>query len=238
VAQLVRYLNSHGIPVWMDHAIHTGDRFGEYIESAIEACAVFIPLITDESRRSDWVRDEIAYARSHNKPILPLRLSGAPPIDLGRYAFEDVSGNRLPQNAFVLQIKQLVDAAKRGEAAPQAATPLPPQTLPPQNLPPPPPPLRAPPAPQAPPVSAPPVHAAPAPAQAWPAAHPVHTGPPVHPAPAPYPMPQPAPAQQPARQPAYYTPAPENSHSSFWGYAIGAGVLVAIILCVFALLFS
>nr|MCR4869773.1 TIR domain-containing protein [Atopobiaceae bacterium] len=79
IAEMVRSaLIAEGMDVWMDHhSIAVGDDFGEAVLDAIEACSVFVLLISRESQESRNVRDEFETAYSWDKPILPVHIDNS-----------------------------------------------------------------------------------------------------------------------------------------------------------------
>jgi len=75
-------LEKYGLDVWRDQErIKVGAEFGIEIEQAIRRADAIVVLITDNAGRSEWVRNEIEYAKYAKKPIIPLLLDkDAPPI--------------------------------------------------------------------------------------------------------------------------------------------------------------
>ncbi|MEI6502416.1 MAG: toll/interleukin-1 receptor domain-containing protein, partial [Armatimonadota bacterium] len=65
--------------VWVDIAeILPSDRWDDEIADAIDACTVFLLLVSPDSLRSPVVLNELAYAEQAYKPIIPLHLC---PVD-------------------------------------------------------------------------------------------------------------------------------------------------------------
>ena len=62
-----------GISVWMaPHEISFGESFADIIPPAIEKCACFVLLITEEAQQSAWVPKELDHAIRFQKPIVPV----------------------------------------------------------------------------------------------------------------------------------------------------------------------
>ena len=62
-----------GISVWMaPHEISFGESFADIIPPAIEKCACFVLLVTEEAQQSAWVPKELDHAIRFQKPIVPV----------------------------------------------------------------------------------------------------------------------------------------------------------------------
>lgn len=71
-------LGSQGYNLWMDVVSLTGGtEWQSAIESAIQNCRVFVPLISPESAKSRFLRSEWNYAFAMEKPIIPIRITNA-----------------------------------------------------------------------------------------------------------------------------------------------------------------
>jgi LysM repeat protein len=69
-------LESRGARVFLDVKDINEGRFAEIIETNIERCEYFIPVLGPSTLESTWVRREIATAIAHNKVIIPILVSG------------------------------------------------------------------------------------------------------------------------------------------------------------------
>lgn len=108
VRRLVRHLRDHGVDVWLDgDGIDYGDRWATVIAEKVDSCAVFIPVMTPESERSEWVEREVARAQESHRPIMPLLLAGRPFFRLGATQFESVVGRRMPAERYVAALRSL-----------------------------------------------------------------------------------------------------------------------------------
>jgi len=89
--QLGNELKSVGFPIWLDQLdIPTGARWDDEVEKALEACEIFMVILTPASISSENVKDEIGYAIDHNKRILPVLLENADlPLRLRRFQYVD-----------------------------------------------------------------------------------------------------------------------------------------------------
>lgn len=61
-----------------DRHIQPGVTFSDAIKSFISHAHVFIPLITDHSRKRPWVHQEIGFAMALNIPVLPIAVASTP----------------------------------------------------------------------------------------------------------------------------------------------------------------
>jgi len=75
--RVVKFLKKRGHKIWMDKdCIRGGDKYPEKISNGIDAADVFMPLISEKSIESEWVRKEINYASEKKKIIIPVIMDG------------------------------------------------------------------------------------------------------------------------------------------------------------------
>ena len=118
VTALASHLEAHGVRVWYDFEIDTGERFGERIQAAIDGCDAFVVVLTPESVRSPWVKRELARAVRLEKPIWPLMLEPCDiPLEVDGLHHEDVTGARLPD----LRVLRVTSRRPAPGPAPQPA---------------------------------------------------------------------------------------------------------------------
>jgi len=73
--QLIQDLQAAGHPCWIDTAkIKGGDEWIMTIAEGINNSYAFVPIVTLKALQSNWVQDEILWARQKNKLIIPLIL--------------------------------------------------------------------------------------------------------------------------------------------------------------------
>ena len=76
---IMGYLIEQGFDVWLDQLqLPWGTNFPIEIERAIKDCAVFMPLLSANSKLSEWVYNEVGFAKHLNKPQLPIFVGGEP----------------------------------------------------------------------------------------------------------------------------------------------------------------
>jgi len=85
--ELANFLQTQGVSCFRDTGIQIGADWVQTIESELRACQFLIVLLSQESIRSDMVRQEVKLAHQWNKRILPVRINydGALPYDLASY---------------------------------------------------------------------------------------------------------------------------------------------------------
>lgn len=72
-AELVKF-HGQGYPIWYDEGIEAGNKWGDEIANAISNCSLFIVFLTPQSAKSENVQDEIDFAISENRKVLPIHL--------------------------------------------------------------------------------------------------------------------------------------------------------------------
>jgi PQQ-dependent catabolism-associated CXXCW motif protein len=165
--ELVTLIEGKGVTAWIaPRDVRPGYDYSEELQAALENCAAFVVLVTDDANTSPYVRAETEMAFSCQKPMLPVRLGEVAPA---------------PGLAFFLKIRHWTEAwgPKRDTALARLVLEL--QTLtgtapswaprvgPATPSPPPAPPPPAPPPPAPAPAAPPPLASEPAPAPARPA---------------------------------------------------------------------
>lgn len=74
VQNLIQHLNKMGIPVWYDTRLTGGSSFNDEIACRIRYCDCFISVMDNNYMSSEYCKDELFYARSRQKGILPIFL--------------------------------------------------------------------------------------------------------------------------------------------------------------------
>jgi small GTP-binding protein len=74
VDQLAERLRLVGINLWYDVSINPGSIFSRELENKILNCSAMVIIVSPESHQSTFIRDEIALATQHNKPLIPIQL--------------------------------------------------------------------------------------------------------------------------------------------------------------------
>jgi hypothetical protein len=118
VERLKKHLVDAGLSVWTDTGIDYGSRWSATIGTQIDGCAAFVPVMSEHSRGSEWVRKEILYAQENNKPILPLLLNGKRFIELIHVQDDPVTDGRLPSIRFIDGLRALAGDDVRDSSQP------------------------------------------------------------------------------------------------------------------------
>ena len=74
VTKLANWLEGHGVVVWFDHDIDYGVKWEDEIINKLDSSAVVLVVMSDSSRKSDWVSKEIDHAKKQKLRIYPLLL--------------------------------------------------------------------------------------------------------------------------------------------------------------------
>ncbi len=98
IERIARLLEENGIRFWFDNGIHSGDDWNMVIASRLEEASACLLLLSPDSARSIYVKNELNFAISHSIPIYTLLLASfALPLDLemmlGRLQMTEAKGN-------------------------------------------------------------------------------------------------------------------------------------------------
>ena len=99
--------------VFDDHRA-PGDRWLNDLRCRIEDADAVVVVMTPAAEQSDWVRIEIRAGRDAGRPIVPLLLAGEPFRSLDATGYQDVSGRRLPGEAFLARLRSAPAARPAG----------------------------------------------------------------------------------------------------------------------------
>ncbi len=70
-------LRDDGLPVWTDEKLEPGTRsWKESIENALESADCLVVILSPESKKSPWVREEMNYAEAQDVRIFPIMAAG------------------------------------------------------------------------------------------------------------------------------------------------------------------
>ena len=64
--------------------------------------------MTPAARASDWVHDELDFAKEHDRDLMPILLQGEKFFGLGPIQFEDLRNGEMPSQQFVMVLRGLV----------------------------------------------------------------------------------------------------------------------------------
>ena len=100
VSSLIQALESRSFPVWLDDRIDYGTTWPRIIREQLEACQVFLVVMSPRSEDSLWVQNELTLAQKLNKPVFPLLLEGDHWFQILTTHSVDVTGGKLPPARF------------------------------------------------------------------------------------------------------------------------------------------
>lgn len=113
--KLKDWLVGQGFDVWIDQErIEIGRKWRREIEIAIKDCDIFLLIMSPDSETSEYVEEEIDFARTLKKPILPILIRGDHWTRMGISSVQqvDLRHNRLPEPDFYHTLIQYVNGEK------------------------------------------------------------------------------------------------------------------------------
>ncbi len=125
MVRMSRDLRAAGFTVWTDEGIEPGaPSWKMEIERAISDAALLVVLLSPDAAQSKWVRAEIDYAETREKPLYPVLVRGdmktAVPFGMSAHQFIDF---RELEN-YAASLQKLADAlTKRLQTEPRTVTP-------------------------------------------------------------------------------------------------------------------
>ncbi|CAG0953023.1 hypothetical protein ANAEL_00174 [Anaerolineales bacterium] len=111
VTRLITDLTRQGLNIWMDQRnIGAGQRWDSVIQDALEACDLFMIVLSPHSVESENVLDELSFAINSNKRIIPILLRNCEiPYRIARIQF--VNFTRDYQTGFQHLISEITQKA-------------------------------------------------------------------------------------------------------------------------------
>jgi hypothetical protein len=108
VRQLSTYLHQEEVPPWVDNQLEYGDSWQQLIVERIRRCIVFLIVMSEQSRQSHFVRDEIKLALQEKKTVIPIWIGGEQFVELTGLQFVDARRVGWQDNRFVERLRTLV----------------------------------------------------------------------------------------------------------------------------------
>jgi sugar/nucleoside kinase (ribokinase family) len=76
VQRFIKMFEDIDVTFWVDEIeIHLGGEIRQAIESGIRSCDIFLIFVTPDSLASNWVQDELAWAKTHGVRVIPVVLA-------------------------------------------------------------------------------------------------------------------------------------------------------------------
>lgn len=104
VKRLTERLDRWHLSYWFDHRIEMGQRWWPVIEKQIDDAACCIVLVSQDSRKSHFVNEELIKFIKSGKPIFPISLDGEKHGMLQTIQHRDAIGGSLPGDEFFEQL--------------------------------------------------------------------------------------------------------------------------------------
>jgi len=124
VYAIIDQLHAEGYRIWYDQGIPQVTRYSRVISEHISGCAIFMVFFTKNSVESQFVLDEVHFARDENKDMLPVNLDGVSlpgEIRLRLTAFQQLIRANHSEYAFQVKLRESLGACKGNAAAPVSA---------------------------------------------------------------------------------------------------------------------
>lgn len=115
VIRLKEVLETYQIDTWIDTTISVGEIWPLAIQHNIDACVIFIVVMTPRSFESEWVQNEVTRAKRLGKQIYPLLLEGDNWIHFETRQYLDVRNGTLPEKSFFEEIKKRIEDNEHSE---------------------------------------------------------------------------------------------------------------------------
>jgi hypothetical protein len=113
--KLQQYLIAQGFDAWIDDRIDYGVRWPHEIETRLRGCDAFILIMSPNSRESDWVQNELNFARDLKKAVFPLLLKGDAWWHVGTMQYVDVRNGQLPPLKFIERLDEIIPRSAHDE---------------------------------------------------------------------------------------------------------------------------
>ncbi len=133
IEKLATALEAQGHSVWWDRHIDAGEAFARTIEHELSAAKTVVVAWSQHSHFSEWVKDEAAFARKHNK-LFPVQLDDQePPLGFRQIQVVDLSSWRGDARAepflhLVRSLRRKIAGDDSGLATAAIAAPATPRT--------------------------------------------------------------------------------------------------------------
>lgn len=106
VHKLQETLQNEGFNVWIDDRIDYGEEWPKVIEKHLDECDAFILAMSNNSRESEMVQNEVTRAKNKRKTIFPLLLNGENWLIVEAKQYIDVMDGSLPTEKFYKRLEK------------------------------------------------------------------------------------------------------------------------------------
>jgi formylglycine-generating enzyme required for sulfatase activity len=112
VHKLQETLRNEGFDAWIDDRIDYGEEWLKVIEEHLDGCDAFILVMSNNSRKSEMVQNEVTRAREKKKNIFPVMLDGENWLIVQAKQFVDVRDGSLPPEKFYERLEAVASRNK------------------------------------------------------------------------------------------------------------------------------
>jgi len=114
--KLAREFEHNGLIPWIDDLIGYGTIWPQVVQDNLNACLIFVVIMTPSAYKSTWVQNELTYAQTKKKSILPLLLDGDVWLSLSATQYVEVTDGNMPPQTFFTAIKKIIEIGSSDSA--------------------------------------------------------------------------------------------------------------------------
>jgi hypothetical protein len=107
--QLAAEFERNGVTPWIDDRIDYGTKWPQVVQDNLNACPIFVVVMSSNAYQSTWVQNEVTYAQMKNKTIFPLLLEGEAWLSLAATQYVDVKTQKMPPQKFFDTITKILE---------------------------------------------------------------------------------------------------------------------------------
>lgn len=113
--KLINALKNEGFDPWVDmEGLQVGTPWRIQLHKQLKTCDAYLLIVSQNSKDSTWVHEELDFAQHFNKPIFPLRLDDTEPFfGIRAIQYEDIRQGKLPSEAFYQQLEIVTSRRKK-----------------------------------------------------------------------------------------------------------------------------
>ena len=120
--RLTRELKQRGLDVFVDQAITAGEDFSRQIREALDNADVVVVLLSSNSQRSRWIKDEVAAALESRKKVIPVLLDAGAKENWVWPLLADREAKTISSDADVERLARDIESSITGERLSAAPT--------------------------------------------------------------------------------------------------------------------
>jgi len=117
-------LRQHEIGVWRDSTIDYGSEWPDVIEDHLDRSTAVVLIMSVNSKKSRWVKNELTRAQRKGIPLFPVLLSGETWLPLETTQYIDARDRSLPTADFLALLREETGGLSRGEVGEPSFPPV------------------------------------------------------------------------------------------------------------------